>query len=376
MYTYLHIPFCPSRCIYCDFYSQTKRRLIPEYVKALMHEIRYRHEKQTDLSTLQSIYFGGGTPSQLQPEHIARLIDLLEDVYGIEEKAEITLEANPEDLTAEYVEQIAALPINRISMGIQSWQDKDLHFLRRRHTAKSAESAVKRCQDAGLDNISLDLIYGLPQQTLPLWQKNLQQTIALHPRHISAYHLIYEEGTPLYHLLSTKQISEIDEELSLDLFSCLIDTLSEAGYEQYEISNFAQKGYRAVHNSAYWQGKPYMGFGPAAHSYDGRTCRRANTPDLDLYLHATNRGEDSPHTDELLSPTDLINEAVLCGLRTVEGLMQSSFVERFGKTCWQQIRKKALPYLQKGLLEENSQGIKLSREGIFLSDTIMSDLFC
>ncbi|MDY6122484.1 MAG: radical SAM family heme chaperone HemW [Porphyromonas sp.] len=375
MFAYLHIPFCGSRCIYCDFYSGTEKRLIPDYIAALKAEIRYRHREVSSIEPLQSIYFGGGTPSQLSPKQIAELIDLLASLYGVAPNAEITLEANPEDMLPDYVRQIAKLPINRISMGVQSWQDRDLLFLRRRHNAERAERAVRLCQDEGLSNISLDLIYGLPEQTLALWQSNLLKTISLRPTHISAYHLVYEEQTALTKLLQAGSVEEVSEELSLTLFSLLIEQLAAAGYEQYEISNFATVGHRAVHNSAYWKGEAYLGFGPAAHSYDGQHIRRANEANLKTYIQALRKGMDAPHINEHLDQRDLVNEAIMCALRTMEGIDMQSFALRFGQKALQSIMQAASSYLTKGDLFKTDTHLRLSRKGIFISDRIMSDLF-
>ena len=254
---YLHIPFCKTRCIYCDFYSTTRSELKTRYVHALCHELGMRKEYQKG-EPIETIYFGGGTPSQLEEADFKRIFETIRENYGMEHCREITLEANPDDLSQEYLKMLSSLPFNRISMGIQTFNEKTLQLLKRRHTAPQAIAAVEHCRKTGFQNISIDLIYGLPGETAESWKYDLKQAIALNVEHISAYHLIYEEGTPMYNMLQQHRISEVDEESSVGFFSELIDQLTTAGYEHYEISNFSRPGYHSQHNTAYWKNIPYL----------------------------------------------------------------------------------------------------------------------
>ena len=279
---YIHIPFCKRRCIYCDFFSTTQSEKKSAYVRAVCRELEMRKD-YLEGEDIETIYLGGGTPSQLFREELEEIFNHIYKVYPVREDAEITLEANPDDLTPEYVAMLRQLPINRISMGIQTFQEETLNLLHRRHTATQAIEAFRRCREAGFRNISIDLMYGLPGETLETWKEDLQQSIALRPEHISAYHLIYEEDTVLWKLREQHQVEEADEDLSVSLFSTLIEQLSEAGYQHYEISNFCLPGLHSRHNSSYWTGKKYLGCGPSAHSFNG-VSRQWNVASLDDYL--------------------------------------------------------------------------------------------
>ncbi|MBO7291852.1 MAG: radical SAM family heme chaperone HemW, partial [Bacteroidaceae bacterium] len=285
---YIHIPFCRTRCIYCDFHSGTDMSVQERYIEAVCRELVLR-TKELNGEPIHTIYIGGGTPSQLNVELLQRLFSHIAQYATLSQCSEITIECNPDDLTDSYIAGLRTLPINRISMGIQSFDDNDLHFLRRRHTAQAAIDAIKRCQAAGYSNISIDLIYGLPGQSLAMWHKNIDRATSLGIQHISAYALIYEEGTALMALKEQGKVKECDEELSLDMYRSLIDRLADTGYHQYEISNFALPHCEARHNSSYWEGTPYLGLGAAAHSYDGAT-RRYNPADTKAYLATIERG--------------------------------------------------------------------------------------
>ena len=278
---YIHIPFCKTRCAYCDFYSTTQTSLRERYIQALCRELELRNGYLQG-HHVHTVYFGGGTPSQLRPTDLERIFGLIYKVYGLEQCTEITLEANPDDLTDDYVAALARLPFNRVSMGIQTFHDPTLRLLNRRHTAAQAVAAVNRLRRAGIRNISIDLIYGLPGETQERWEADLRQALSLDVEHISAYLLTYEEGTPLYRMKQQGQVQEADEDSCLCFFTTLMDTLAANGYEHYEISNFCKPGFHSRHNSSYWQGTPYLGCGPSAHSYNGQT-RSWNTPSIDRY---------------------------------------------------------------------------------------------
>ena len=370
---YIHIPFCATRCSYCDFYSQTNSALRSEYIQALIAEMCIRRAEVTD--TIGTLYFGGGTPSLLSPQEIGRIIEQVYKLFSFSSDAEITLEANPDDLNTSYVQELRTLPINRISMGAQSFHDEDLHFLNRRHNARQVFEAMDTCRNAGLTNLSIDLIYGLPAQTPARWQENISAVLALSPPHLSAYHLIYEEGTLLTRLLHAGKVREVDEEVSLELFRMLREQLTGAGYEHYEISNFARSGYHSRHNSSYWQDTPYLGLGPSAHSFDGRRTRRSNPSDIRRYIVSMAAGKPL-FTEEILTDNDRYNEVVMTRLRTACGLSPDQIGHLFGKESAERCIRTAAPFIRDGLLHEEADGrIRLTEKGIFLSDRIISEFF-
>ena len=289
------------------------------------------------------------------------------------EVGEVTLEANPDDLTEEYVRNLRTLPINRVSIGIQSFHDRTLRLVGRRHTAQEAIEAVHCCQRHGLTNISIDLIYGLPGETLDDWAYSLDQATTLGVKHISAYHLTYEEGTRLWRMKEQGLVSPIDEEQSVKSFELLREKLLAAGYEHYEISNFALPGYHSRHNSSYWQGTPYLGIGPGAHSYNG-TDRRWNLPDLSAYL-ATPSGTDVPHEVEHLTTAERYDERIITELRTAHGICLTRLLADFGERYHTHCLHAAKPYLQRGQLINTPDGyLRLTPESLFVSDAVMRDL--
>ena len=368
---YIHTPFCKRRCIYCDFFSTTQSEKKPAYVHALCQELDMRKD-YLEGEDIETIYLGGGTPSQLSQEELEEIFSTLYNIYKVKEDAEITLEANPDDLTPEYVHMLRSLPINRISMGIQTFQEETLKLLHRRHTARQAIEAFQRCREAGFQNISIDLMYGLPGETLDTWKQDLQQAIALRPEHISAYHLIYEEGTALWKLKEQHQVEEADEDLSVTLFRTLIDELTRAGYEHYEISNFCLPGLHSRHNSSYWTGKKYLGCGPSAHSFNG-TSRQWNVASLDKYIHAIQQGKLDYEIEELDIYTRY-NDFVITAIRTHWGMSLSQLRSTYGEDLYRYCLRMAKPHLAQGVLEMKEDTLKLTKEGIFISDGIMSDL--
>ncbi len=367
---YLHIPFCKSRCTYCDFYMGTNEALEDGFVEALCVEAALRCEEVK--GPFGTLYFGGGTPSRLQRHHFERIFETLFRHYDIEPDAEITLEANPDDLTAEYAAMLATLPVNRLSIGIQSFDDAELQFLSRRHKAQEAVDAIRRCQQHGFNNISIDLMYGLPRQTLALWGRNLDQALGLGIQHISSYHLIYEERTRMHRLLQAGRIAPVPEETSGEMFAVLIDRLTAAGFIHYEISAFGQSGFFSRHNCSYWKDLPYIGLGPSAHSYDGRN-RSWNIRSVVRY----NRGAESGHFEretELLSLQEQYNEYILTGLRTMWGIDLEELEKRFGPEYLGYCKTNIQPFVARGVVRQENSKLTLTREGIFISDGIMSDL--
>ena len=368
---YIHIPFCKRRCIYCDFFSTTQSEKKSAYIHALCQELDMRKD-YLEGEDIETIYLGGGTPSQLTQKELEEIFSSLYNIYKVKENAEITLEANPDDLTPEYIHMLRTLPINRISMGIQTFQEETLKLLHRRHTAQQAIEAVKHCREAGFQNISIDLMYGLPGETLETWKEDLQQAIALHPEHISAYHLIYEEGTALWKLREQNQVEEADEDLSVTLFKTLIEELTHAGYEHYEISNFCLPGLHSRHNSSYWTGKKYLGCGPSAHSFNG-TSRQWNVASLDKYIQSIQQGELDYEIEELDIYTRY-NDFVITTIRTHWGMSLSHLRSIYGENLYQYCLRMAKPHLEQGVLEIKEDTLKLTKEGIFISDGIISDL--
>lgn len=370
---YIHIPFCQSRCIYCGFYSTTKSSLKDRYANAIIREMQLR---QTELSalgstddpcTLDTIYIGGGTPSTLPHESIERIIATTNSLFNGEPR-ETTIEMNPDDVCQEYVMAVKAAGVNRISMGIQTFNNERLRFIRRRHTSEQAKRAVETIRKAGIGNISIDLMFGFPNETLDDWKADITEAIAMHPSHISAYSLMYEEGTPLFNKLQQGEISQVDEETSLAMYSTLIDSLAENGYEHYEISNFALPGFRSLHNSSYWHDTPYLGFGASAHSYDNKT-RSWNVADLDAYIQAIEH-EERPYEAEDIDTDTHYNDLVTTALRTCDGLNLEDITPPYRKFALASAKES----ISNGLLALRNNHLILTKKGLFVSDMVMSDL--
>ncbi|MGL4518645.1 MAG: radical SAM family heme chaperone HemW [Phocaeicola sp.] len=368
---YLHIPFCKMRCIYCDFYSTTQSNQKEAYIQALCKELVERKE-YLQQAPIKTIYLGGGTPSQLSENDFEHLFETIYTHYQVVPDAEITLEANPDDLTPSYLASLRRLPFNRISMGVQTFHEATLKLLKRRHTAQQAIDAYNGCREAGFQNISLDLMYGLPGETLSIWEKDLEQILALRPEHISAYHLIYEEDTVLWKLRETNRVEEANEEDSLRFFEQLIERLKGAGYEQYEISNFSLPGLHSKHNSSYWTGEPYIGCGPSAHSYNGES-RMANVASLKEYLAGIEQGTSISEVEELELYTRY-NDFVIISLRTMWGLSLPKLKEQYGTELYEYCLRMAAPYIAQQKLEQTEEKLRFTQAGIFLSDGIMSEL--
>jgi len=373
---YLHIPFCQSRCIYCDFYSTTLGQdFMASYVRALEREmlLRRHYIKGTRVHT---IYLGGGTPSLLPPHLLHGLFNEIHRLFTIEANAEVTIEANPDDVTPEWLNGLYGTPVNRISMGAQTFNDKLLSFLGRRHNCQQTIDAVKACKEAGFTNISLDLIYGLPGQSFDDWKHDVKLALSLGIKHLSAYSLSYEEGTRLDTMLKQGLVREADEELSRQMYDYLMSETNKAGFVHYEISNFALPGYHSRHNSSYWQSSPYLGLGAGAHSYDGERTRRANLPDIKAYIEsvegqgARGKGQDVPHETEVLSDTDIYNEFIMTRLRTSEGIPLNELPQDKRQYCLSM----AGPYLERNLLQITEEHLRLTKEGIFISNGIICEL--
>lgn len=368
---YLHIPFCKRRCIYCDFYSTTQNEKKAAYINALCWELDQR-KSYLEGEKIETIYLGGGTPSQLEAKDFEQIFQALYRLYEISPEAEITIEANPDDLTDEYVGMLRTFPFNRLSMGIQTFQEDILRLLHRRHTAQQAVEAFNRCRKAGFTNISIDLMYGLPGETLQTWETDLHQAVSMKPEHISAYHLIYEEGTVLWKLREQHRVEEADEDLSVSLFTQLIHKLKDNGYQHYEISNFCLPGMHSRHNSSYWTGKKYLGCGPSAHSYNG-ISRQWNVASLDRYIEQVNNGQTYFEVEDLDLYTRY-NDFVITTIRTMWGMQLDALKEQFGEKLYNYCLRMAQPHLSQGTLELSNNVLKLTEKGVFISDGIMSDM--
>lgn len=363
---YIHIPFCKSRCIYCSFYSTTDSGAVQRYTDAICREMELRKDYLASPPT--TIYIGGGTPSRLTDKQ-------LEQIFGSIDRScaeEVTIECNPDDVTAEFAATLASLPVNRVSMGAQTFDDSRLRFIRRRHNAREVDTAVNHLRQAGIDNISLDLMYGFPNETIGQWIGDIAHALLLAPGHISAYSLTYEENTPLYDMLRQGRIRETDEETSRAMYEELIDRLAAAGYEHYEISNFALPGRRSRHNSSYWQTVPYLGIGAAAHSFDIRS-RQWNVADINTYMESIECGE-IPMERETLDTDTRYNDTVMLSLRTCEGIDLDCLSHNFGCAHTDFCMRAAGKYIAGGLLERNGNHIRLTRRGLFVSDMVMADL--
>lgn len=369
---YIHIPFCESRCIYCDFFSTVNSGMKDRYVDALCREYTMRrHEILPQGASWDTIYIGGGTPSTLSIEHLRQLFTAFaNDISPITK--EVTIECNPDDITEEYAKALAQLPINRASMGAQTFDDSRLRFLHRRHNSIQITQAVENLKCAGFSNISIDLMYGFPDETVDDFHSDINKALLLDVPHISAYCLMYEEGTALYRMLEQNKIAEIPEETEREMYDTLINSLCTSGYEHYEISNFARDGYRSQHNSSYWNLTPYLGIGAAAHSFDGRATRSSNPPHLIIYIEALERGE-LPAVREHLSPAESYNDYTMLRLRTAEGIDLNEMEVRFGHEMRTKTEHTARQFLSSGLLTHDGNRLRLTRQGVFVSNMVMTE---
>ena len=370
---YIHIPFCIQRCFYCDFYREigSDSKKIDAFIQALIHEIELRKD-DLDGESIQTVYFGGGTPSVLNYDQFRLIFDVLHQYFTICSNAEITLEANPDDLTEAYLDSLSPLPINRLSIGIQTFNDKHLRELNRRHNATQAYAAIANARKYGFKNISIDLIYALPGQDMIDWEEQLDAALHLGVEHISAYGLTYEEGTPLWQHRKEGRIRETDDETAIAMFNLLRKKMKENGYETYEISNYAKPGFRSRHNSAYWKFIPYLGFGPSAHSFDGKT-RQWNVSSVQQYMERI-RNHQSFFGKEILSKQDFYNDYIMIALRTSEGIDINYLHERFGQELPDYCMQSAAPHLAAGDLIMNGQYLSLSATGIHIANIIIMDL--
>ena len=369
---YIHVPFCKSKCVYCGFYSTLSTSKKQAYLDALTQEIRLRKDYLPD-SQVQTIYFGGGTPSILTIEELSLILQALRATFNLDKDAEITLEANPEQLTLDYCRALCTLGVNRLSIGTQSFQDHVLTFMGRRHTADEARQAVDNARVAGFTNISIDLIYGVAERTDEQWLADLRTAFSLPVQHLSCYALTPEENSILYKQIQNGRHIPVDDEQATRQYQLLLNVISDSPFKHYEVSNFAIPGYESRHNSSYWNHTPYLGLGPAAHSFNG-SSRQWNPANLNQYLSNIEQGITYDEI-EMLSDEDLHNEFILLALRTKEGIDLSLFEQRFGTDRRQLLQRYFHEQVSPEHYEQASHFIRLTEEGLWFADGIAGEAF-
>ena len=369
---YIHIPYCKQRCVYCGFYSTAASNVSESYIDAVCNELKIRADYLTNRK-IQTIYFGGGTPSLLTIKQLTRIQNTIAELFNLSELREATLECNPEQLTEQYLTNLRNTNfINRLSIGVQSFDNDNLKLLNRRHNCTDAINATKNAQKAGFDNISLDLIYGIPGLTNSQWIENLNIIASLNIQHLSCYALTVEDNTMLKTLITKDKIPPSDEDQTLQHYESLIDWCHKNNFTQYEISNFCCEGYEAKHNSRYWDNTSYLGIGAAAHSYNG-ISRQWNISNIETYIKSINSGI-VPSTIENLSNEDCFNEYLMTALRTRRGLETEYLTSRHPK-LWKATEPKLSTYINKGLMEQTHKGYHLNHNGMLQADAIAAELF-
>lgn len=369
---YLHIPFCKQACYYCNFHFSTSRQHQEEMVNCILQEM----EQQRDYlagATVETIYFGGGTPSLLSDVQLQMLLERLHALFPIAEGAEITLEANPDDLSADRLKSLKAAGINRLSIGVQSFHEADLRWMNRAHDSQQAINCIKDAKEAGFKNMTIDLIYGGPTLSNEGWEANVKQAIALGITHLSCYALTVEPGTALDHFIAKKKMEPTDPDKAALHFELLMQWLKEAGYEHYEISNFALPGWHSRHNSSYWQGKHYLGLGPSAHSFNGHS-RQWNVANNALYIKSIQAGE-VPFEVESLTTSMQFNEYIMTTLRTSAGCNLEWVAEKFGKDRVLHLLTHSQPFIVAGKMERAGETLRLTTAGRLFADGIAGELF-
>lgn len=367
---YLHIPFCKKACHYCNFHFSTSMRYANDMITAIRQEIRLR--KQDAKVPVETIYFGGGTPSVLSPTQLRLLLDEVNSSFSVVAYPEITLEANPDDLKPEYINDLQKLGFNRLSIGVQSFLDDELTLMNRAHNGIQALSSVEHAKKR-FDNVSIDLLFGNPNTTLGDWKRNLDYALQLEVPHISSYALTLEPKTALERFVDKGVVSLLDEGVVEAQFHHLVDTLTLAGYDHYELSSFGKPGYHSLNNTGYWQGKTYLGIGPSAHGFDGDQ-RYWNVSNNASYLKQIAK-EELPQTIEKLSVVDRYNESIMIGLRASWGVSLQAMENDLGLRYRQHLEKQAKRFVDEGLLHIENNALKTTRKGAFLADGISADLF-
>jgi oxygen-independent coproporphyrinogen-3 oxidase len=369
---YIHIPFCKQKCHYCNFFSVAGKRGMDRFTETLMREAELRKDF-LEGETVATIYFGGGTPSLLNPLEIHNIIDKIRTLFAVSDDVEITLEANPDDITGDWLQALKLTPVNRLSIGVQSFDDEDLEKLNRVHSASQALSAIRSAREAGYENITADLIYGIPGLTPERWRENLRTFFSLDIPHLSAYALTVEPKTALDVLIRKGKYPPVDEELSVEHFRILLEATAAQGFVHYEISNFARPGHYSRHNSLYWLGGNYLGLGPSAHSFNGRS-RQWNVSNISGYLSLSDYQTCVEET-EILTPAQRYNEYVMTSLRTVWGCDTAHIENVFGRSSCDEFVKGAVKFEERRLLRREGSRFFLTDEGKLLADGIIADLF-
>ncbi|WP_332021836.1 radical SAM family heme chaperone HemW [Kaistella sp.] len=370
---YLHIPFCKQKCSYCNFHFSTSLHFKEEMMAALKKELFLRKDELQD-KNLKSLYFGGGTPSILKVDELKSIIDEVLKYFSFNEDIEITLEANPDDLNQPFLKELAQTEINRLSIGTQSFFNEDLMLMNRAHNAGEAESSIKRAQDFGFENISIDLIYGSPTSNFEIWKENLKKTIELKVPHVSSYALTVEPKTALNQWIKQQKVAAPKEAEQNREFYYMSEFLKDHGFDHYEISNFGKPGFHSRHNSAYWKSHEYLGIGPSAHSYNGRDERSWNIANNKLYIDSLVQNK-VPKETEILSEADQFNEMIMIGLRTVWGVDLKVLNERFSEQFLAHLHKEIQFKLEEGILIIENSHLKIPEKHWFMADGIASDLF-
>jgi oxygen-independent coproporphyrinogen-3 oxidase len=370
---YIHIPFCKQACNYCDFHFSTSLKLKSNLIESILVEIDLRHP-YLENKNIETIYFGGGTPSLLAEKELFLILEKIYKNYDVSSNAEISLEANPDDLSVEKLKELKRLEINRLSIGLQSFNNEELIWMNRAHTATESEASVKRAQDKGFENISIDLIYGSKFSNLTNWKKTLDKAIALDVKHISSYNLTIEDKTKLGHDFKVKKEIAIDDEKSSELFLEMIDRLEKNNFIQYEISNFGKENYFSNHNSNYWKGIEYIGFGPSAHSFDG-VSRQWNVSNNSLYIKNITDKNEAYFEKEILSESDQFNEYILTSLRTIWGIDVLVLNTKFNSEILNSFNEKIKTYISSDMIIFNNNKYVLTSNGKLFADKIASELF-
>ncbi len=370
---YIHIPFCKQACNYCDFHFSTSLKLKSNLIESILVEIDLRHP-YLENKNIETIYFGGGTPSLLSEKELFLILEKIYKNYNVSSNAEISLEANPDDLSVEKLKELKRLEINRLSIGLQSFNNEELIWMNRAHTANESEASVKRAQDKGFENISIDLIYGSKFSNLTNWKKTLDKAIALDVKHISSYNLTIEDKTKLGHDFKVKKEIAIDDEKSSELFLEMIDRLEKNNFIQYEISNFGKENYFSNHNSNYWKGIEYIGFGPSAHSFDG-VSRQWNVSNNSLYIKNITDKKETYFEKEILLESDQFNEYILTSLRTIWGIDVLVLNTKFNSEILNSFNEKIKTYISSDMIIFNNNKYVLTSNGKLFADKIASELF-
>lgn len=366
---YVHIPFCKRICAYCDFYKSAQIAYLDRVVERMHQELCQRKEYLSDRQ-IKTIYFGGGTPSLCSPEQIGSIMERVKELFDTSKLGEVTLEANPDDLTVEKLEALRKVGVNRLSIGVQSLDDKVLKWMNRRHDAESARRAVASARSVGFDNITVDLMFGLPGFDLQSLHNSIDGVLAMAVEHISAYHLTIEPDTLLGRRYAKGEIREVAEESSQEQYDIVHQRLTEAGYEHYEVSNYAKSGYRSRHNASYWQGEEYLGIGPAAHSFDGKS-RRWSTDTVESYCGSGVFAFE----EETLDITERFNEYVMTRLRTCEGMSLKEVKQTYGNERYDRIMLQVASFVEQGIVELSQGWLRVKPDSFLLSDMVIERLF-